>query len=327
MASPRAIGSRCASRWASVPCRAMGRAAKAWPWTLSATAPLASAIRSTTRQYERKSEPSPPCSSGSITPRRPRSPAASSTSRGNSSVSSIASARGSTTSSAKASARSRSSRCSSVRTPSISPMGPVSGDPPYTCLARGGGRHAPLLVAAALAPAMGKVSIGLRGWRFDEADVFADDGGLRPVGEMDPDVARRVVRLSALVGSPCDACWLEHGDEGLDRCAPAEVVYGEPLAEVLLCPDHEADFLYWFREADGEAYRGTEALQDAFHGWYLDGGRAPEGYGGLEHVDTDPADLPRPPPVDQTALAEALPDDGDHDVDLRSFEAVRREEG
>ncbi|MFB6353200.1 MAG: hypothetical protein ABEJ92_03855 [Halobacteriales archaeon] len=172
---------------------------------------------------------------------------------------------------------------------------------------------------------MGKVSIGLRGWRFDEADVFAPDGSLRPVEEMDDDVASRVVRLTALVGSPCDACWLEHGDEHLDRCAPAAVVYGEPLAEVVLCPDHEADFLYWFREAGGDAYRGTDELQDAFHEWFLDGGRAPEGYAGLEHVDTDPADLPDPPPVDQTALTVDVPEDRRHDIDLRNLPDVGEE--
>ncbi len=166
---------------------------------------------------------------------------------------------------------------------------------------------------------MGKVSIGLRGWRFDEADVFADDGSLRPVDEMAPDVARRVVRLSALVGSACHACWLEHGDAHLDRCAPAAVVYGEPLAEVLLCADHEADFLFWFREAGGEAYRGTDELQDAFHEWFLDGGRAPDGYAGLEHVDTDPAGVPVPPAVDQTAQNVELPEADRHDIDLRAL--------
>ena len=166
---------------------------------------------------------------------------------------------------------------------------------------------------------MAKVSIGLRGWRFDEAEVFAEDGSLRPVDEMDRDVARRVVRLSALVGSPCDACWLEHGDEGLDRCEAAAVVYGEPLAEVVLCGAHEADFLYWFREAGGDVHAGTDALQDAFHEWFLDGGRAPDGYAGLEHVSTDQAAVPTPPAIDQTAANVELPEAERHDIDLRAL--------
>ncbi len=174
---------------------------------------------------------------------------------------------------------------------------------------------------------MGKVSIGLRGWRFDEAEVFAEDGGLRPVDEMAPDVARRVVRLSALVGSPCDACWLEHGDEGLDRCEPAAVVYGEPLAEVVLCAGHERDFVYWFREAGGDAHRGSEALQDAFHEWFLDGGRAPEGYAGVEHVDTAPDDVPRPPPVDLTAANVEVPEAQRHRIDLRNLPGAAEGEG
>jgi hypothetical protein len=166
---------------------------------------------------------------------------------------------------------------------------------------------------------MDKVSIGLRGWRFDEDDVLADDGSLRPVDELDADVARRIARLTALVGSPCDACWLVHGDERLDECEAAAVVYGEPLAEVVLCPDHETDFLYWFREAGGEAYAGTDELQDAFHEWFLDGGRAPEGYEGLEHVSTDQASVPTPPPVDQTDQNVELPDADQYDIDLRQL--------
>jgi hypothetical protein len=166
---------------------------------------------------------------------------------------------------------------------------------------------------------MGKVSIGLRGWRFDEDAVLAEDGSLRPVDEMDADVANRVVRLSALVGSPCDACWLEHGDEDLEQCAGATVVYGEPLAEVVLCDEHEADFLYWFREAGGEAYKGSDVLQDAFHEWYLDGGRAPSGYEGLEHVSTDQGAVPTPPAVDQTALNVELAGADRHAIDLRDL--------
>jgi hypothetical protein len=167
---------------------------------------------------------------------------------------------------------------------------------------------------------MAKVSIGLRGWRFDEGDVLAEDGSLRPVEAMPDDVAQRVVRLSALVGSPCGACWLKYGDEQLDQCEAATVVYGEPLAEVVLCEAHEADFLYWFREAGGEAYRGSDELQDAFHEWFLDGARSPAGYGGLEHVSTDQTAVPTPPAVDQTALNIELPEAERHDIDLRQLQ-------
>ena len=33
-------------------------------------------------------------------------------------------------------------------------------------------------------------------------------------------------------------------------------------------------------------------LQDAFHEWFLDGGRAPDDYEGIEHVETDPMAVP-----------------------------------
>jgi hypothetical protein len=142
---------------------------------------------------------------------------------------------------------------------------------------------------------MAKVSIGLRGWRFEETDVFTPEGAIRPLDEMPPDARERVLRLSALVGSPCDACWLIHGEEDVEQCRAADVVYGEPMAEVVLCTSHEADFLYWYRAEGGSAYRGSEDLEDAFYEWFADGGRAPEEYGGIEHVDTDPEDLPEPP--------------------------------
>ena len=142
---------------------------------------------------------------------------------------------------------------------------------------------------------MAKVSIGLRGWRFEESDVFTPDGEVRPLDEMPPDARERVLRLSALVGSPCDACWLIHGDENIKQCRAADVVYGEPMAEVVLCGSHEPDFLYWYREEGGSEYRGSEKLEDAFHEWFADSGRAPEDYAGIEHVDTDPEDLPEPP--------------------------------
>jgi hypothetical protein len=139
---------------------------------------------------------------------------------------------------------------------------------------------------------MGKVSIGLRGWRFDEDAVFDADGAIRDLAAMPEDTRHRLVRLSALLGEPCNACWLVHGEENVEQCNTGTIVYGEPLAEVLLCEDHEADFLYWFREEGGEAYAGSADLQDEFHEWFLDGGRAPEGYAGLDHVDREPDALP-----------------------------------
>ncbi|MFT4923218.1 MAG: hypothetical protein ACI8XM_002444 [Haloarculaceae archaeon] len=139
---------------------------------------------------------------------------------------------------------------------------------------------------------MSKVSIGLRGWRFDEDEVFDENGQIRPIDEMDEDTRNRLLRLSAIMGEPCSACWLLHGEEDIDQCRSASIVYGEPLAEVLLCDEHEADFLYWFREAGGEEFAGRAALQDEFHEWFLDGGRAPEGYAGLDHVDREPDALP-----------------------------------
>lgn len=141
---------------------------------------------------------------------------------------------------------------------------------------------------------MGKVNIGLRGWRFDE-DVLNDDGRLRPLKTMEPDVRQRLLVLADRVVDPCDACWLEYGRDEVESCNVAEVIYGEPLGEVVLCSAHEPDFLYWFREEGGADYAGDVELRDAFHEWYLDGNRAPEGYEGLEHVDEDPTALPDAP--------------------------------
>jgi len=142
---------------------------------------------------------------------------------------------------------------------------------------------------------MGKVSIGLRGWRFEEDEVFDEEGNVRPLAEMDQDTMYRLVRLSAIVGEPCDACWLEHGDENVEQVNSAAIVYGEPLYEVVLCDEHERDFLYWFREEGGSELAGSEALQDAFHEWFVDGNRAPGGYGGLEHVQESPDSVPDAP--------------------------------
>ncbi len=144
---------------------------------------------------------------------------------------------------------------------------------------------------------MAKVSIGLRGWRFEEDEVFTDDEEFKPLDEIPEDPRKRLIRLAYLVTEPCDACYLDYGEEEKHRAKQAEIVYGEPNEEVLLCADHEADFLYWFREAGGDRYRGREEFRDAFHEWYADGGRAPEGYGGMEHVETDPDEMPSPPDV------------------------------
>ena len=151
---------------------------------------------------------------------------------------------------------------------------------------------------------MGKVSIGLRGWRFDESDVFTDDGEIMPIDRMDPATRERVARLREVIGSPCHACWLLHGDENLGACNVAAAVYGEPLSEVVVCDVHEPDFLYWYREEGGSEHRGEPELQDAFHEWFLDGGRAPEEYGGVEHVDTDPTAVPQVSGTTSAAEAE-----------------------
>jgi len=141
---------------------------------------------------------------------------------------------------------------------------------------------------------MGKVNIGLRGWRFDE-DVLNDEGSVRPLATMDPADRQRLLVLADRVVDPCDACWLEYGQEKVESCNVAEVIYGEPGGEVILCSVHEPDFIYWFREAGGSEYAGDVELQEAFHEWYLEGNRAPEGYEGVEHVDEDPTALPDAP--------------------------------
>jgi hypothetical protein len=155
---------------------------------------------------------------------------------------------------------------------------------------------------------MGKVSIALRGWRFDEEEVFTEDGELRSIDQVSPDTRDRLVRLSVVAGQPCDACWLIHGDENLRDCNVARVVYGEPLHEVVLCDEHEADFLYWYQRAGGSQYKGDgERFQSEFQSWFADGNRAPEDYGGVDHVETDPDSVPQPEPeVEQDSLEEAI---------------------
>jgi len=137
---------------------------------------------------------------------------------------------------------------------------------------------------------MGKVSIGLRGWRFDEADVFDSNGSIKPLAEMPPEPRQRVSRLTAIIGNACDACMLLEDDER--HCNVALAVYGEPMSEVLLCEKHEPDFLYWFREEGGDEYAGNAAMKDRFLEWIADGGRAPDEYAGIEHVDSEPDALP-----------------------------------
>lgn len=140
---------------------------------------------------------------------------------------------------------------------------------------------------------MSKVSIGLRGWRFDEGAVFGTDGAIKPLSQMPPETRQRVSRLTAIIGNACDACWLVEDEEA--DCNVARVVYGESMGEVLLCDEHEPDFLYWFREEGGEEFAGEVALQEYFHKWFLDGGRAPEDYASLEHVEQEPDALPEAP--------------------------------
>ena len=67
----------------------------------------------------------------------------------------------------------------------------------------------------------------------------------------------------------------------------------------MLCEEHEADFRYWYQEAGGSDYRGTADFDDAFEEWFDDGGRAPEGFGSVDHVDTDPETLPDPPDAEE----------------------------
>jgi hypothetical protein len=161
---------------------------------------------------------------------------------------------------------------------------------------------------------MSKVSIGFRGWRFDEDEVFDEDGNYRPLGEMSEDTRDRLGRIPQLTDQPCDVCYLTgaRGDDG----SPPTVVYGEPGAEVLTCDGHEREFSYWFLEAGGRQYKGTEELQDAFHEWIAGGNRAPEGYEGPEHVETDPESVPAPEFDDLTAVDVEIPESEQARLDL-----------
>ena len=66
---------------------------------------------------------------------------------------------------------------------------------------------------------MAKVSIGLRGWRFEESEVFTDDDEFKPLDEIPEGPRERLARLTYLVEEPCDACYLVHGESELERCA------------------------------------------------------------------------------------------------------------
>ena len=136
------------------------------------------------------------------------------------------------------------------------------------------------------------MSVGLRGWRFGESELFTENGDRRQLGSMSEDTRHRLVRLQVVIGNPSDACYLIHGDPDVRQCNEATVVYGEPLDELLVCDDHEADFLFWFRERGGDTIAGEETFRDAFHEWFDDGGRAPDGYAGIDHVEAAPGDLP-----------------------------------
>lgn len=139
---------------------------------------------------------------------------------------------------------------------------------------------------------MAKVSVGLRGWRFDEEEIFTDDEELKPLDEIPEEPRERLVRLVGLVEEPCDVCYLEHGEAEVHRCNQAEIVYGEPNGEVLLCPEHEPDLIYWFREEGGSEHAGDLDFGDRFHEWVAAGNEAPDGYAPVEHVEEDPDGLP-----------------------------------
>lgn len=168
---------------------------------------------------------------------------------------------------------------------------------------------------------MAKVSIGLRGWRFEESEIFTEEGEFRPLDEIPDDTRQRLVRLTYLQGEPCMACHCIYGDEEKHRCKEATIVYGEPMAEVLLCNEHEADFLYWFRERDGADTAGTDSVQTGFKRWFTNGNRSPDDYGGLEHVATDPDSLPSPPDADELTRRLNQEYDGKRKrIDLRTGE-------
>lgn len=165
---------------------------------------------------------------------------------------------------------------------------------------------------------MAKVSVGLRGWRFDESEIFTEDEEFKPLKEIPEDPRQRLLRLSRLVEQPCDACYLIHGEAEKKRCNPSAFVYGEPMDEVVLCADHEPDFIYWYQNDGGSELRGEPEFADTFHSWFADGNRAPEEFGGVDHVETDPDGLPEPPSPEE--LQERLEADYERsEIDLREY--------
>ena len=165
---------------------------------------------------------------------------------------------------------------------------------------------------------MGKVSVGLRGWRFNEDEIFTDSEEFKPLKEIPEDPRQRPLRLTGLVEQPCDACYLIHGEAEIQRCNPAAFVYGEPMDEVVLCTDHEPDFIYWYQNEGGSDLRGEPEFADAFHQWFADGNRAPEGFGGVDHVETDPEELPDLPTPEE--IQARLEEDYEpREIDLREY--------
>lgn len=165
---------------------------------------------------------------------------------------------------------------------------------------------------------MAKVSVGLRGWRFDEEEIITDDGELKPLDEIPADPRERLFRLVGLVEEPCDVCYLEYGEAEVHRCNQAEIVYGEPNGEVLLCPEHEPELIYWYREEGGSEHAGDLEFGDRFHEWVATGNGAPEGYGSVEHVEEDPEGLPDLP--DQQEIQERVERDFEGDrIDVREL--------
>jgi len=165
---------------------------------------------------------------------------------------------------------------------------------------------------------MSKVSIGLRGWRFNEADIIAADGTIKPLDAIPKEPRERLLRLVGLIEEPCDVCYLEHGDAEIHRCTQAAIVYGEPGGEVLLCQAHEREFLYWFREAGGKAHAGEQSFGDRFHEWVAAGNEAPADYDSLEHVEADPEGLPDLP--DQAEIQARLEEDFEgRRIDIRAL--------
>ncbi|WP_424015219.1 hypothetical protein ACOZ35_04275 [Halorubrum xinjiangense] len=175
---------------------------------------------------------------------------------------------------------------------------------------------------------MAKVSIGLRGWRFEEDEIFTDDEELKPLDEIPEDPRERLLRLVGLVEEPCDVCYLDYGEEEIHLCNEAEIVYGEPDGEVLLCPEHEPDLLYWFREEGGSDHKGSVEFADRFHEWVAAGNEAPEDYASVEHVEEDPDGLPDLP--DQQEVQERLEADFEGEridiLELAGREDTEREE-